>query len=50
MTRACEKWAKDNGCSEFASDCEIENEISLTMHLKLGFEEVNRIICFKKDL
>lgn len=50
MTRACEKWAKDNGCSEFASDCEIENEISLAMHLKLGFEEVNRIICFKKDL
>ncbi|HOM42082.1 MAG TPA: GNAT family N-acetyltransferase, partial [Bacillota bacterium] len=21
----CEAWAKDNGCQEFASDCEIEN-------------------------
>lgn len=35
---------------EFASDCEIENETSLAMHLKLGFDEANRIICFKKDL
>lgn len=50
MVNACEKWSKDKGCREFASDCEIENEASLTMHLKLGFDEANRIICFKKDL
>jgi aminoglycoside 6'-N-acetyltransferase I len=50
LVNACEKWAKKKGCHEFASDCEIENEESLAMHLKLGFSEANRIICFKKDL
>ncbi|MFA1821868.1 aminoglycoside 6'-N-acetyltransferase [Virgibacillus oceani] len=47
---ACENWAKKKGCHEFASDCELENEESLALHLKLGFGEVNRIICFKKEL
>lgn len=46
----CEKWSKEKGCREFASDCELENKQSLAMHLKLGFVEANRIICFKKDL
>jgi aminoglycoside 6'-N-acetyltransferase I len=46
----CEEWAKSNGCSEFASDCELNNTESLKFHLQLGFEETNRIICFKKNL
>lgn len=50
LANACEKWSKDKGCQEVASDCELENEDSLAMHLKLGFAEANRIICFKKDL
>ena len=48
--QACEDWAKENGCQEFASDCELENVDSLAMHLKLGFSEENRIICFTKKL
>ncbi len=47
---ACEKWAKDKGCSEFASDCELTNVNSLKFHLAMGFDEVNRIICFRKDI
>ncbi len=47
---ACEKWAKDMGCSEFASDCELDNEKSLKFHLAMGFDEANRIICFRKDI
>lgn len=35
---------------EFASDCELGNEESLAFHLKLGFKEANRIICFAKSL
>lgn len=50
LVKACEDWAKEKGCSEFASDCELENEESLAMHLKLGFSEANRVICFKKVL
>jgi aminoglycoside 6'-N-acetyltransferase I len=45
-----EKWAQNKGCKEFASDCKLENTESLRFHLKIGFEEVGRIICFKKDL
>lgn len=49
LTR-CEEWAKEKGCSEFASDCELDNNISLGFHLNMGFTEVNRIICFAKQL
>lgn len=50
MLEACQKWAKEQGCTEFASDCELVNEDSLKFHLKMGFEEANRIICFTKKL
>lgn len=45
-----EMWAKEKGCSEFASDCELINTDSLQFHLKVGFTESNRIICFNKKL
>lgn len=47
---ACEMWAKDMGCSEFASDCELDNMESLKFHIAMGFDEANRIICFKKNI
>lgn len=47
---ACERWAKDKGCSEFASDCELANINSLKFHLAMGFDEANRIICFRKGI
>lgn len=47
---ACENWAKEHGCTEFASDCELENSQSLRFHLSVGFAEANRIICFAKKL
>lgn len=50
LVSACEKWAKDMGCSEFASDCELTNTDSLKFHLSTGFSEENRIICFRKDI
>ena len=50
LVQACENWAKEKGCTEFASDCELTNVQSLEVHLKLGFTEANRIICFTKKL
>ena len=50
LMKACEDWARVQGCMEFASDCELDNEESLAFHLKLGFKEANRIICFAKTL
>ena len=50
LMKVCEDWARSEGCMEFASDCEIDNEESRTFHLKLGFKEAKRIICFTKNL
>ena len=50
LLSACESWARQQGCREFASDCEITNSESLQFHLGLGFTEANRIICFTKKL
>ena len=50
LLSACEAWAKEKGCREFARDCELDNADSLRFHLSLGFEEANRIICFTKKL
>ena len=50
LLTACESWAKSKGCCEFASDCELTNTQSLQFHLRVGFEEANRIICFTKKL
>lgn len=47
---SCETWAKNMGCTEFASDCELDNVESLKFHIATGFEEANRIICFKKRI
>ena len=47
---ACEGWAREKGCTEFASDCELGNDASLNFHLSMGFTEVNRIVCFTKTL
>ena len=46
----CEAWAAARGCREFASDCELANTASLAFHMKTGFSEANRIICFTKEL
>ncbi len=50
LLAACEKWACIKGCKEFASDCELDNLISLQFHKAVGFTEANRIICFTKKL
>ena len=46
----CEKWAKTKDCVEFASDCDLDNIASLKFHEAMKFVEVNRIICFKKNI
>ena len=49
MDRA-ERWARENGFFELASDAEIENIKSINAHKKLGFKETDRIVCFLKKL
>lgn len=50
LLAACEAWAKTNGCLEFASDCELDNNSSYHFHKAMNFSEANRIICFTKEL
>lgn len=50
LLAACQDWARERDCQEFASDCELNNLESLAFHLRLGFVEANRIICFTKKL
>lgn len=50
LLSACESWARSMGCREFASDCELDNTVSLAWHLKNGFAEMGRTIWFAKKL
>lgn len=50
LLKECEAWALEQGCTEFASDCELDNHDSLAFHIRMGFEEAGRVICFTKKL
>ncbi len=45
-----EAWGQQKGCTQFASDTSWENRESILFHQRAGFREVNRIVCFIKDL
>ena len=45
-----ERWARDQGCSEFASDALLDNEVSANAHTALGFQETAQLRCFRKSL
>ncbi len=50
LVKEVEKWAKNKGYSELASDCELENEDSIAFHKGVDFAEANRIVCFIKEI
>lgn len=50
LLAACEAWAREQGCAEFASDCTLQNTASRRFHAALGFGEAARIVCFTKSL
>lgn len=43
-------WSRARGCEELASDCALDNLVSYRFHLSLGFEEAERVICFRRDV
>jgi len=50
LVTAAEDWGRAQGCTEFGSDTQIDNVTSAAAHAALGFEEVERIRCFRKPL
>ena len=50
LVSAAEDWARSQGCQEMASDTWIDNDSSIAAHRKLGYEEVERLVHFAKQL
>lgn len=50
LVDAAEKWARAQGCTEFASDARPDNDASIAAHHALGFEDAGLVRCFRKDL
>jgi aminoglycoside 6'-N-acetyltransferase I len=50
LMEAGEEWARARGCSEMASDTELENVASQEAHQRLGYELVERLVVFRKSL
>ncbi len=50
LIERAEKWAREGGFRELASDAELDNTHSIRAHRALGFDEVERVVCFIKRL
>ncbi len=50
LISAAEDWGRSQGCSEFASDAQPDNEVSAAAHRALGFMDAGLVRCFRKDL
>ncbi len=48
LMRAAEEWGRVNRCTELGSDTQLWNESSIDAHKALGFEEVERLVAFRK--
>jgi len=50
LIQAVEEWARSRGYRELASDTHLENTGSQRAHARLGFEETERLVLFRKVL
>jgi aminoglycoside 6'-N-acetyltransferase I len=50
LIKACAAWARDKGYAEMGSDALLENTLSQRLHLKFGFEEMERVVLFRMRL
>ena len=50
LVGAVAAWGKERGCTEFASDTPLHNELSQAVHKSLGFQEAERVVYFRKEL
>jgi aminoglycoside 6'-N-acetyltransferase I len=50
LVRSAENWARGKGCIEMASDSEIDNDLSVKAHSKLGYTETSRLVHWRKEL
>jgi len=50
LVKAAEDWARAQGLNEMGSDTWLDNESSIQAHLKMGYEEAERLVHFIKKL
>lgn len=50
LVASAESWARERGLTELASDCALGNTVSQAFHEALGFEEVDRVIAFRRTI
>ena len=50
LLERAEAWAVTQGCREMASDAEMENEVGRSAHRGVGYDEVERLAHYRKDL
>jgi len=50
LVATAEAWARERGFRELASDTQLDNTDSQAAHGALGFQEVERIVVFRKPL
>jgi aminoglycoside 6'-N-acetyltransferase I len=50
LVAVAEDWARAQGLTEMGSDTWLENEASIQAHLKMGYEEAERLVHFIKKL
>ncbi len=50
LLAAVDEWARASGHTEIASDALLDNVVSHEAHKRSGYEEVERLVVFRKDL
>jgi aminoglycoside 6'-N-acetyltransferase I len=50
LIQHAEQWAIEQGCTQLASDALLDNTESYEFHTHIGFEEVERVVCFIKPV
>jgi len=50
LVEAAEDWARAQGLTEMGSDTWLDNDASIQAHLKMGYEEAERLVHFIKKL
>lgn len=50
LVKSAENWARVKGCTEMASDAEVDNLVSQEAHARLGYTETSRLVHLKKRL
>jgi aminoglycoside 6'-N-acetyltransferase I len=48
LLAAAERWAREQGYTEIASDTELDNRLSQQVHGEMGFVEVERSVHYRK--